>query len=164
MRPSPAMAVALLALCVALSGSAVADPIAQGAASLGANVKKALGLAKKADRRSKQALRLARRPGPQGPPGERGLQGPSGSIQGAAAGGDLTGSYPNPSIAADAVGSSEVANRSILDEDIQFNEIKPWHITDGSLTGDDVADGFLTGDDIDESSLAAVPNAQNVDG
>ena len=39
------------------------------------------------------------------------------------AGGDLTGSYPNPSVAADAVGSAKVA--------------------DSSLTGDDIADGAI---------------------
>ena len=49
----------------------------------------------------------------------------------ATAGGDLTGNYPSPSIAGDAVSSAKVANNS------------------------------LTGADVDESTLGTVPNATN---
>lgn len=50
-----------------------------------------------------------------------------------AAGGDLTGTYPGPSIAGDAVDSATVAN--------------------GSLTGADVADGTLSGNDVQADSI-----------
>jgi len=140
-KPSPALVVAVIALCVALSGSAIAEPVADSAASLASNVKKALKLAKAADKRSKQALSRAQRQGPQGPKGETGPQGlsgpqgpagaagPAGSIQGAAAGGDLDGTYPDPEIAANAIGEPEVAPNS------------------------------LGGGDINESSLGSVPSA-----
>lgn len=47
--------------------------------------------------------------GPQGPQGATGATGPSTG----AAGGSLSGSYPNPGIAASAVGSAEIADGSV---------------------------------------------------
>jgi hypothetical protein len=65
---------------------------------------------------------VAGQPGPAGavgrtgPAGQAGPQGPSGSIVGATAGGALTGSYPDPSLASGAVGSGDIA-APLLDGD-----------------------------------------------
>jgi hypothetical protein len=62
-----------------------------------------------------------------------------------AAGGDLTGSYPDPQLKADAVGSDEVADGSITSGDI----------LNATVAAIDVALNSLTGAQIDESTLTA---------
>lgn len=79
----------------------------------------------------------AGRPGPTGAPGRDGVTGPAGQpgsdaqFTGAAAGGDLDGTYPDPIIGPNAIGGAEV--------------------TDGSLDGADVNEAGL-----DESLLGVV--------
>ena len=75
-----------VALVLLLSAPLWGDPVAHSATSLSKSVKRALGLAKKADKRSKTALRranaaLARRgpTGPAGAPGVSGLPGKDGA-------------------------------------------------------------------------------------
>src|SRR3954451_10722004 len=126
------IAMGAVALLVAAGAPAYA---LEGATSAATSVAKALKIAKKADKRSKQALRLAKKPGPQGPKGDtgapgaqgqQGAQGPPGSdaqFNGAAAGGSLTGSFPNPSIGPDAVGSEQVAINSLSGADIDEGNV-----------------------------------------
>ncbi len=110
------IAIGTVALLVAVGAPAQA---LEGATSAVNSVAKALRIAKKADRRSKAALRLAQEvskaPGPRGP------QGPAGSdaqFNGAAAGGGLAGAYPNPTIAQNAIGTAQVTNDALSGSDI----------------------------------------------
>ena len=82
-RPSPAMVVAVAALIAALAGTAVAANVTSH------NTVKVVAAAKKKKRGPPGPA------GPSGPPGVQGVQGPPGPSTGGA-GGDLTGSYPNP--------------------------------------------------------------------
>ncbi|HZQ66280.1 MAG TPA: hypothetical protein VFA66_13755 [Gaiellaceae bacterium] len=67
--------------------------------------------------------------GPQGPAGPAGTGGAGGGSPSGPAGGDLTGKFPNPQVAANAIGSAEVLDNS------------------------------LTGVDLNESTFAQVPSA-----
>lgn len=173
------IAMGAVALLVAAGAPAYA---LEGATSAATSVAQALKIAKKADKRSKQALRLAKQPGPQGPkgdtgaPGAQGQQGPPGSdaqFNGAAAGGGLTGSFPNPSIGPDAVGSEQVAINSLSGADIDEGNVFLGGELNGALTnaslglsvveGANVAFDSLTGSDIDEATLANV-DAETLDG
>lgn len=78
----PLAVIAVLAVAVTTSVPAVADPVAESSGKVVKLLKRAIGLSKKATKRSRIALRTARRaqgqPGPQGPAGPKGDTGPQG--------------------------------------------------------------------------------------
>ncbi|MEX2025123.1 MAG: hypothetical protein WD993_08640 [Thermoleophilaceae bacterium] len=79
---APIAVVAVVAVAVVASVPAVADPVAQSSGKVVKLIKRAIGLSKKANKRSRIALRVAKnaegQPGPQGSAGPQGPQGPKG--------------------------------------------------------------------------------------
>jgi hypothetical protein len=119
-------------VAVAQNGSRSRAPRARSSASVRRQISK---LKAQIGQLRAQVNSISKQQGPPGPPGD---QGPPGNSTGPA-GGDLTGSYPDPQIAADAVTSAEVFNSSLTANDLAPNSAGNSEIVDGSIDSTELA-------------------------
>ena len=77
------------------------------------------------------------------------------------AGGDLTGSYPNPDVANNAINSAKIADGTVTGTDILDGSVASADITDGSIASVDITDGTVASVDITDNTVTTTDILDN---
>ena len=174
------LAAAAVTLCV-FAGSATAADASAGAKPADAHVQSQMKKMKKQIRMlRKQVASLTSQAGPTGAPGAQGPQGPQGEpgAQGPVgpegpatgpAGGDLTGTYPNPQLAPLSVGASELMGGAITHDTAALATAQgdfTSKVGSGAIGRMEIANGQVQADELGtvnvETKTVALPAGQHV--
>jgi len=170
--PTPSMTVALLALVVSLSGNAIAAKVL---ITSSAQIKK--GVVNSSDVKDRSLLladfattERAKLAGPAGAAGSAGAKGdpgapgPIGQIQGASAGGDLSGTYPNPLIAPLAVTAATLADDAVTAAKLADDAVGNAELADGAVGLLQMQAGSVGNDSLLDNSVGNSKLADNAIG
>lgn len=78
----------------------------------------------------------------------------TGTLPGGTASGDLTGNYPNPTVAVNTITSAKIVDATIATADVADGAINTNKILDGSIATVDLADGSVTSTKILDATIA----------